>query len=246
MIADICDGDGDLKRINSAVWGGHPGNVAQYNIFVPEVVKPLCDYLEERLDEQQAILGLLVRYKKRCEWFNKPELFKIAEDEKERKAKNEKGRAEVEKVLKDDLYRYLHDQGIEFTIEPKSDRGEIDVILDQVGEGRKYIEGKVFDNKGRKTDYITKGYGQLLHYLRQYTEPAGYLLIYKTCEEQLVIEGDGQIGTIPFVRCDGRTIFVLVVDICEYGKAVSQRVFEPVRITASEFTKAVSPPLDTA
>ena len=85
-----------------------------------------------------------------------------------------------------------------------------------------------------------------LHYLRQYTEPAGYLLIYKTCEEQLVIEGDGQIGTIPFVRCDGRTIFVLVVDICEYGKAVSQRVFEPVRITASEFTKAVSPPLDTA
>ena len=81
------------------------------------MISPLCEYLEERLDEQQAILGLLVRYKKRCEWFNKPALLRIAEDEEAKKGDTKK-RAEVEKVLKEDLYRNLYDQGIEFTLNP--------------------------------------------------------------------------------------------------------------------------------
>jgi hypothetical protein len=208
-----------------------------YSTFHREVIASLCQYLDERLDEQQAILGLLIRYKKRCEWFNRRELLKTAQGELARTG-DEKRRAEVEKVLKEDLYRYLHDQGMEFTIEPQSDRGEIDLILDQIGGDRKYLEGKVFDNQNRDTNYIIKGFGQLLHYLRQYNVAKGYLLIYKTCERQLVIEGADQLGIVPYVHCEGKDIFILVVDVCNYEKSVSQRDYQPLLITAGELRKA--------
>jgi hypothetical protein len=237
LLQGICERGWQFEEISKHVWGNHQGNLTEYNRFKPEVIAPLCEYLAERLDDQQAILGLLVRYKKRCEWFNRRELLKTAQDKQARRG-NVKQRAEVEKVLKEDLYRYLHDQGMEFTIEPKSDRGEIDLILDQTEGDRKYLEGKVFDNDGRNKDYIVKGFGQLLHYLRQYNVVKGYLLIYKTCEQQLVFDGVEQLGTIPFIRCEGKTVFLLVLDICEYQKSVSQRTHQPVRISADELRKA--------
>jgi hypothetical protein len=234
LVQGVCVEDWQLGNICIVVYhADREGRMeCDYSTFHEQVIEPLGDYLDERLDEQQAILGLLVRYKHRCEWFNKRALLATAKEEDEKK------RAEVEKVLKEDLYRYLHDQGLEFTLEPKSDKGEIDLIADQTGRDRKYLEGKVFDNAGRNKAYIIKGFGQLLHYLRQYNAVAGYLLVYKTCEQQLVIDGAEQLGAVPFVRCEGKTVFVLVVDICEYEKAVSQRTYQPVRISADELRKA--------
>jgi hypothetical protein len=237
LLEGICEKGWKFEEINMYVWGSHPGNMNEYNTFKPEVIVPFCEYLDERLDEQQSILGLLVRYKHRCEWFNKRALLETAKDEQAATG-DEKKRAEVEKVLKEDLYRYLHDQGMEFTIEPKSDKGEIDLIADQAEGDRKYLEGKVFDNAGRNKGYIVKGFGQLLHYLRQYNAASGYLLIYKTCEQQLVIDGTEHLGTVPFVRCEGKTVFILVLDICEYEKPVSQRTYQPVRVTTDELRKA--------
>lgn len=161
----------------------------------------------------------------------------MAKDEQARRGDGKK-RAELEKVLKEDLYLYLHDQGIEFTIEPSSDRGEIDLIVDQILNDLKYLEGKVFDNKSRDKSDIINGFGQLLHYLRQYNAAKGYLLIYKTCEVQLVLEDAEQLGTVPYIYCEGKTIFVVVLDICEYEKGVSQRTYKPVRISAEELRKA--------
>jgi hypothetical protein len=222
------------------LWGSNPGNMEDYLTFKPEVIAPFCDYLDDRLDEQQAILGLLLRYKERCEWFNREGLLQIIEDEKTPKTAGTAKRAEVEDALKEDLYRYLHDQGFHFTIEPYSHKGKIDLILDQKGGGRKYLEGKVFENKKpRDRAFIIKGFGQLLHYLRQYNAANGYLLVYETCEEHLEIDGAEKLGEIPFVRCDdGKVIFVLVVDIFPYDKPVSQRESKPVRITADELCKA--------
>ena len=77
-------------------------------------LKPFIDYLEEKLDEQATILGLLLRYKKRCEWFNREALTKQTAEE------NQKDYAQVEDVLKKDLYRFLHDQGVNLTLEPSN------------------------------------------------------------------------------------------------------------------------------
>jgi hypothetical protein len=239
VLKSICEYNGsDLTNIFEV--RAEPGYLSPEKVFVPEYIDPFCDYLDERLDEQQAILGLMVRYKKRCEWFNKEALLKIAQDQ-EAKKENDKKRAEVEKVLKEDLYRYLHDQGIDFTIEPKSDRGEIDLILAQTGGDRRYLEGKVFDNEGRDAGYIVKGFRQLLHYLRQYNASNGYLLVYETCEEHLEIDGAEYVGDIPYIPCAGKTVFVIIVDIHQYAKPVSQRTSKPVRITADELIKADKP-----
>ena len=112
---------------------------------------------------------------------------------------NHEADEQLEYDLKADLYRYLHDQGLELAIEPYSHQGRIDLILDQKEGVRKYLEGKVFDNKLRNAKYIVKGFGQLLTYLRQYVAPNGYLLVYKLLEDQLVIDGAEQLGQVPFV-----------------------------------------------
>jgi hypothetical protein len=230
----------DFEQIN-LLWGVNPGNAGDYLTFKPQVIAPFCDYLDDRLDDQQAILGLPVRYKERCEWFNRENLLRIIEEEIAAKTAGKTRRAQVEDALKEDLYRYLHDQGIHFTIEPYSHEGRIDLILDQKERARQYIEGKVFDNKRpRDKGFIIKGFGQLLHYLRQYNAATGYLLVYETCEEHLDIEGAEKLGEFPFVRCDDRRmVFIVLVDIHPYEKPVSQREYKPVRITAGDLCKAM-------
>ena len=225
-----------LDPINRSVWGGNPGNVSDYLTFKLEALAPFIDYLDEKLDEQQGMLSVIVRYKKRCEWFNSEALRETADAEKA-KAENEKGRAEVEKVLKQDLYRYLHDQGIDFTIEPKAPGSEIDLILDQEAGSRKYLEGKVFDNQHRNSGYLIKGFGQLLRYLRQYNVRDGYLFVYKTCEETLEITGAELLQCIPFIRCDNKTIFVTIIEL-NGAKPASKTTYEPIRISVQELQKA--------
>ena len=103
---------------------------------------------------------------------------------------------------------------------------------------RKYLEGKVFDNKKRDVKYVIQGFGQLLQYLRQYHAPNGYLLVYKTCEEQPVIDGADQVGQIPVLGSEGKAIFFLVVDLCQYKEPVSQRKYKAVSVTADQLCKA--------
>jgi hypothetical protein len=172
---------------------------SEHRAFKHDVLMPLCDYLDETLDDIQSVLGLLVRYKKRCEWFNREMLSQAAKEE------DKKDYAAIENTLKEDLYRYLHDQGVEFTIEPYSLRGRIDLILDQKGDKPVYIEGKVFDRVNRNKSYIKKGFGQLLTYMEEHNTNVGYLAIYKVCEERLVFDTGGEVQSIPLIRHEGKT-----------------------------------------
>jgi hypothetical protein len=71
-------------------------------------LEPFYEYVDEHLDDQQAILYFLRRYKHRCEWFHAERLRQAVRDD------TPKG----EKTLALDLYEYLHNQGIDFHIEP--------------------------------------------------------------------------------------------------------------------------------
>lgn len=66
----------------------------------------LYDYLDEEIDGRNAVLGLLVKYKTRCEMYRRARLRLAAEEG----AENRKG----ERALAFDLYEYLHDQGVTF------------------------------------------------------------------------------------------------------------------------------------
>jgi hypothetical protein len=208
-----------------------------YENMKPQLIQPLFDYLSEILDEQQVVLGYLLRYVRRCEWFDRARLqeqVKVCQEE----AKAERKRALVEQELKLDLYGYLHDQGLDFVIEPTWERGEIDLIADQKGENPTYIEAKVFRGKSDQAG-LREGFHQLFTYLNQYKAPTGYLAVYKLCEENLSLQGDGIIQTIPFFTHAGKTLYVLIVDLCSGPKSPSsQGKLVTIRVTKEELVQA--------
>jgi hypothetical protein len=92
----------------------------------------LCEYIDEQLCDKRITLALLKRYKHKCEWFQRENLFKLRDNN------SRKG----EKLLASHLYEYLYDQGLDFTIEPYSVSGEVDLIDDKQGDNPFVAEAK--------------------------------------------------------------------------------------------------------
>ena len=139
-------------------------------------LEPFYEYVDEHLDDQQAILYFLRRYKHRCEWFHAERLRQAVRHD------TQKG----EKTLALDLYEYLHNQGIDFHIEPHSTSGIPDFVADQVGKDRVIADTKLFwpeSSKGKS--YIISGFNQAYTYACDYNEPCAYLVIFKMCHEGL-------------------------------------------------------------
>src|SRR5439155_15059754 len=109
-------------------------------------LEPLYEYVDESLDEERAMLALLFRYKHRCEWFHRARLWELTQTESRK----------TETPLALDLYSYLHDQGINFNIEPSSLTGEVDLIAAQGSSDPLLADVKVFDAVNRGKAYIRK------------------------------------------------------------------------------------------
>src|SRR5262249_54460059 len=150
----------------------------------------------------------------------------------------------VEEVLKQDMYRYLHDQGVEFTIAPNSPQGAVDVVLALSAGARIYIEGKVFDNQKRNKDTIARGFGQTLEYLYQYNAASGYYIIYNTSDKRLVFDvSAGSLG-VSSVESGGKTVHSLVIDIHDHAEQVSKRKTENVTLTREDLVREANTPPD--
>lgn len=177
-------------------------------------LEPLYEYLDEQLDDQRAILALLRRYKHKCEWFQRNHLFKSWEDNTKR----------GEKLLALHLYEYLHDQGLDFVIEPSSVSGEADLIAIQKSDEPLIADVKIFNpDKGKGTDYIARGFNQIYLYTLDYNEPFGYLIIYNTSGQDLRFALVNQEQSTPFVVHNNKTIFVVTIDIFPYETSASRR-----------------------
>src|SRR5262249_29661623 len=110
LLHGVVKGRWSLDNICLVMFSGDPTGRFQmdYSTFHDQVIAHFCDFLEEMLDDQQALLGLLVRYKERSEWFTRENLLETIEQEKAAKAAGQTKRAAIEEALKGDLYRYLH------------------------------------------------------------------------------------------------------------------------------------------
>ena len=194
-------------------------------------VEPLFDYIDEQLDDRRITLALLRKYKHRCEWFRRDALREACN------ANTQQG----EKTLAHDLYEYLHDQGIQFHIEPQSESGRVDLISAQSGKDRLVADTKVFEPE-RSLDraYIVKGFRQVYDYAKDYNEPFGYLVIFKTCEADLSISTPRQESCVPFITHNNKTIFILVIDICDYAASASKRgKLKAHELTVEQFIEAI-------
>ncbi|MBA7490520.1 hypothetical protein ES702_01058 [subsurface metagenome] len=177
-------------------------------------LEPLYEYLDEQLDDQGATLALLRRYKHKCEWFQRKHLFNLWKDDTTR----------GEKHLALHLYEYLHDQGLDFMIEPSSISGEVDLIAAQKSDDPLIADAKIFNpEKGKGSEYIAKGFNQVYLYTLDYNEPFGYLIIYKTSGEDLRFALANQAQSTPFVVHNNKTIFMVTIDIFPYESSASKR-----------------------
>jgi hypothetical protein len=196
------------------------------NLFI----EPLFDYLDEHIDDRRMILTLLKKYKHRCEWFRRQQLYEAC------KADTRQG----EKALAYDLYEYLHDQGLQFHIEPGSASGRVDLVSAQSGRDRLVADTKIFNpGGGQNSSYLAKGFHQVYDYTRDYNEQFGYMVIFKTCEDDLSIQTQQQESTVPVVMHNHKAIFLLVIDIFPYDKSASQRgTLKTHEITQEDLIKA--------
>ena len=204
-------------------------NVAYVEIVREILLEPFYEYVDEQLDDQRAMLALLLRYKQRSEWFHRDDLWGLSQTERR-----------GEKLLALDLYAYLYDQGIDFSIEPSSITGEVDLIAAQDTPDPLLLDAKVFDGSGRGKPYVCKAFAQIYTYSQQYNEPSGYLAIFNTGSRDLRF-ALRTTSRVPTVVYNHKTIFLVTIDIHPHEKPVSKRgALHPISITEEELTGTVS------
>ena len=194
---------------------GHSSKFAEGAQFFTDLfIEPLFDYIDEKIDDRRTVLGLLLKYKHHVEWFRRDDL----------RAKFAANTQRGEKALACDLYAYLHDQGLDFAIEPSSISGEADLISAQEGPDRLVADVKIFDpGRSKGIPYLYSGFNQVYQYTKDYNDSFGYLVVFKTCNEDLSVNARDQEVSIPFFTHNNKTIFVLVIDIFDYPQPASKR-----------------------
>jgi len=195
-------------------------------------IEPLFDYIDEQIDDKRMVLVLLKKYKHRCEWFRRAEMF----------AKFKDNTNQGEKILARDLYEYLHDQGLQFHVEPESASGRIDLITSQTGKDRLVADAKLFNpERGQDCGYIIKGFRQVYEYTKDFNESFGYLVIFKTCARDLSVPTEHQESSIPFIIHNNKTIFFVLIDIFDYTESASKRgKLETYEITPQQFVDSLT------
>jgi len=199
--------------------------------FRDAYLEPFYEYLDEALDGQAAVLSLLLKYKKHVEWFERDQVRALVDGGGER-------------TVAKHMYAYLFDQGLEFHIEPQSISGEADLVAPDL-----VLDAKVFDGASRGKQYILKGVNQVLTYTRDFMQQVGYLVAYRTCPDDLQFSFARSDMLVPFMVIDGRVIYFLVIDVCEYGASASKRgalkthliTEDGVRTVVNELLPAASP-----
>jgi hypothetical protein len=205
--------------------------------FSARFIEPFSTYLDELLSEQRFILTFLLRYKQRCEWFERDSLYRIWEDA----SKRQKGEWELRRTL----LKYLHDHGFTLREEPASASGEVDLIAIDANNEQLVVETKVFNNEKKLgKDYIVGGFAQTYSYCEDYNEPIGYLVLYKTGVTPLTLSFNETKSLVPFVVQNNKTIFAVLIDISDLPSASRRKPIPSVVIAEKDVAKKIEE-LDT-
>lgn len=181
-----------------------PKHAEALDAFRDAFLDPFFEYLDESLDQTGAILSLLIKYRQRVEWFYRTDVLAMA--------------STGERKLAPHLYAYLHDQGLEFSIEPEGPSGIPDLVSRDL-----VMDVKLFDGSTRSVSYIASGVHQVHTYLREFEQVTGYLVIYRICPEALHFAFSTPDRLLPSLHIGGKIIYLLVIDICDHAASASKR-----------------------
>jgi hypothetical protein len=191
--------------------------------------KKLMEYIDDQIEEGNLILYLLNKYKARCEWFTKKDVFKSYLNNP----------SKGEEILTEDLRKFLFDQGIDYPFSnPETPSGKPDLVHGIDGNNPMTLEIKLFEpSKGYNKSYIRKGFRQAFDYAEDYNQPFGYLLIFNLSDYNIKFSVRNK-ESITKVDYGDKTVFIVVVNLFDDGKSSSQRKkLKPYEIT-EEFLKS--------
>jgi hypothetical protein len=156
--------------------------------FAERILRPLFDYLDERVGAESSVLYTLERYVRRVEWFERDELH-------QRYLAN---RQNGEGVYNLDLRKFLFSEGINMPFsEAKSASGLSDVLTDLDTDDPFVGEVKLFDGDNHAKRELATGVNQATQYAQDWRKSTGYLIIINLSGRQLELPTDGPQGGWP-------------------------------------------------
>ena len=183
----------------------------------------LYEWIDEKIDSRNAVLGLLMKYKQRSEWFGRERLRVLAE-------------AGGERALAVDLQQYIFDQGVEFTIEPTSSSGEPDLVLRDTDDSHVILDAKYISLGTAAAEFKRKlsyGFHQVAHYCQDFNEPLGYLVVFLADRKSPALPLTVQDG-FSFLEVNGKLVYYVPVAIADAPSASKAGRAEEVAISMAD------------
>lgn len=178
----------DSDEVDSADMTYDYGQVVSYSSgpddvwhdLAERILRPLFDYLSERVGEESSILYVLERYVHLVEWFDRKDLYARAMQDP-RKA---------EEVYDAHLRRFLFGEGINMPFsQAKSASGESDVLTDLDTSDPLVCEVKLFDSSRGKR-HLASGVHQAISYASDYGKQVAYQVIINLSGRPLTLPSD--------------------------------------------------------
>ncbi|NPC50974.1 hypothetical protein HPC50_28380 [Corallococcus exiguus] len=166
----------------------------------------LYEYCDEQIDARNTLYSVLLKYKKRSEWFRRARLRDVVKG-----LEGKKG----ERALAVDLQEYIFNQGVEFSIEPTSASGEVDLLLSDANGRHLVIDAKYVAQDASPSEVkrkIAEGLHQVSRYCGDFDQPNGFLAVFIdtfVLPRLPLEESDG----LRFFRVKGVNVYVVLISI---------------------------------
>jgi hypothetical protein len=189
--------------------------------FAERILRPLFDYLGERIGAESTILYVLERYVRRVEWFDRDDLH----------ARAMQDTRNAENVYDADLRRFLFSEGINMPFsQAKSASGLSDVLTDLDTDDPLVCEVKIFDADNRGKRHLASGVNQAISYASDYGKKVAYLLIINLSGRPLALPSDDDPKVWP-ARITVADIRVYLIAVRALPTASASKLGKPAPVT---------------
>ena len=201
--------------------------------FTEGIIKPLIDYICDRINDEGNLLYLIERFKLKCEWFQQTNLYN------QYTAAPSIGESELTATLRASLF----DAGIDFPFsQPDSPSGRVDTVASMGTRDPLVLEVKVFDPaRDRRARNLNQGFHQVFRYAQDYDSSVGYLVIFNCSDQELVIAPGPDVEPEYPIRIEhgAKSVFVVVVNVNPTRQSASkENPSTRVSITHEQLTKS--------
>jgi hypothetical protein len=221
---DAAGGEGPRIVINYA--HGLTGNSKfddMWREFAERIIRPLFDYVDERIGAESSVLYVLERYVRRVEWFDRAELH----------ARAMLDTRKAEAVYDAGLRRFLFGEGINMPFsQARSASGLSDVLTDLDTGDPLICELKLFDGASRGKRYLASGITQALQYASDYSKQVAYLVIINLSGRPLSFPAEDHAKTWPpSITVAGVRVYLVAVRALPMPSASKQGRPAPITIS---------------